>query len=155
MPRPVLPDPVMPTITPWVVRSPEAIVVGCVGALVLDRVDLPAEEEVSHAAHVTRAPSSGGGRLDPIGAAAVAGHHVLHSGDLGGGPEHALEDVELGTAQRTARRGGLADRAVVLDQEVGAVVGADLGEVALVGAEIGQALHAFAEIARRRRATAL
>ena len=48
MPRPVLPEPVMPTITPCVVRS--AGVEAEVGseALVLGGVDQAAEVEVSH-----------------------------------------------------------------------------------------------------------
>ena len=95
MPRPVLPEPVMPTITPWVVKSPDGDRRQCAGALVRGRVDQPAEEEVSHGRHATsRRLSSGRGcRLDPVGAAAIAGQHVLRS-----------PDVHVGAERRVGRR---------------------------------------------------
>ena len=48
MPRPVLPEPVIPTMTPWVVRSAESSVEVGTGSLVGGGVDQAAEMEVSH-----------------------------------------------------------------------------------------------------------
>ena len=48
MPRPVLPEPVMPTITPWVVKSAVSSVTRRAAALVRGRVDELAESEVCH-----------------------------------------------------------------------------------------------------------
>ena len=55
MPRPVLPEPVMPTITPWVVRSSGSTQHRLAGALVRRRVDRLAEEELP-GRHVDHGP---------------------------------------------------------------------------------------------------
>jgi hypothetical protein len=52
--------------------------------------------------------------------------------------EDGLEELELRAAQALAGRSGLADRAVVLDQDDASTVWDDLGEVALGAAQLGQ-----------------
>ena len=80
-----------------------------------------------------------GGCLDPVGAATVTRQDVLCSRDGHVGSERTLKCFELGTAQCATRRRGIADGAVMLDQDVRVSVAGDLGEVALVRAEVGQA----------------
>ena len=87
-----------------------------------------------------------GGCLDPVGAATVARQDVLCSGDGHFGAEGTLKCLELGATQRATRRRGIADRAVMLDEDVRISVGSDLGEVALVGTKVGKAPYADCDV---------
>jgi hypothetical protein len=60
----------------------------------------------------------GSGTLpDPVHATWVPGDEVLGSLDVDLGAEHGTEQLELSSAEAGARRGGSADRAVVLDEQ--------------------------------------
>jgi hypothetical protein len=73
---------------------------------------------------------------------------MLSARDRDAGSEDPLEHVEFGAAQRTARRGGVADRTMVLDQEEVVAVGAYLCKVSLIGSHVGQSLQPVTKIAR-------
>src|SRR4051794_15641164 len=144
IPRPVLPEPVMPTITPCVVKSPDATVVSASVRSCFAGSICPPRRKSAMGGTLPRPSLSGlGSDLDAVGTAAVAVHHVLSSPDRHVGTERTLEHLELGLAQRATGHCRVADRAVMLDQEKGVAVLTHLGQVALVGTDVGQSADAL------------
>src|SRR3954467_6923145 len=118
IPRPVFPEPVMPTITPWVVKSPDAIVVSASVRSCFAGSICPPRRKSAMGGTLPRPPLSAlGGDLDAVRTAAVGVQHVLSSTHGHVGPERTLERLELRLAQRATGRCRVADRAVMLDQE--------------------------------------
>ncbi len=146
IPSPVLPEPVMPTMTPWVVKSPEAIVVSWSVRWWVAGSICPPRRKSAMPGTLHGRSWSASRCFHPVRAPAIAGEHVLGAGDLDTGSECSSECVELGAAQCTARNGCLADRTVMLDQDEPGAVVVHLGEVALVGSQLCQPANALAEI---------
>jgi len=88
------------------------------------------------------------GDLDPVGATAVAVHHVLRAPNSDIGAQRTLEHFELRLAQRPAGDGSIADRAVMFDEKEGVAVLAHLGQITLVGTDVGQPSYALGHIRR-------
>src|SRR4051794_13338108 len=147
IPRPVLPEPVIPTMTPCVVKSPDATVVSASVRSCLTGSICPPRRKSAMAGTLPRRLLSGlRGGLDTVCTAAIAVHHVLRSADRDIGAERALEHLQLRLAQRAARHGGVAYRAVMLDQQEPVAVFAHLGQVPLVGADVGEAADTLGEV---------
>src|SRR4051794_27052255 len=147
IPRPVLPEPVMPTITPWVVKSPDGTVVSASVRSCLTGSICPLRRKSAMSGTLPRRRLSGlGGGLDTVGTTAVAVHHMLRSANGGIGPPRALEHLELGLAQRATGDCRVADGAVVLDEKEGVAVLAHLRQVPLIGTDVGQPAYTLGNV---------
>src|SRR6478736_8903654 len=115
IPRPVLPEPVMPTMTPWVVKSPDGTVVSvAVRSCLAGSICPPSRKSAMAARYPGRVSSRLCGDLDPVGASTIAVHHVLGPPDSDVGAERTLEHLELRLAQRPACDRRFANRTVML-----------------------------------------
>src|SRR6185503_15950865 len=125
----VLPEPVMPTMTPCVVKSPDGTVVRVAVRSCLAGSICPPSRKSAMGGTLSRRVSSGvRGGLDAIGAATIAVQDVLGTSNGHIRTEGALEDLELGLTQRAARNGGVTDGAVVFDGDERVTVVANFGQ---------------------------